>query len=68
VGWEALRVSVGQPALDELCEGLVKRITEGDAAGGLVETIHAAGERLATALPREAGDVNELADALVLMD
>ena len=65
---EAITKHLGQSALDELCAGLVKRIKEGDAAGGLVETIQATGERLAKTLPREAGDVNELADALVLMD
>lgn len=65
---EAITEHLGQGTLDDLCANLVRKLHEGHAAEGLVETIRAAGERLAKALPREAGDVNELADALVLMD
>lgn len=65
---EAITEHLGQGTLDDLCAGLVRKLHEGHAAEGLVETILAAGEHLAKALPREAGDVNELADALVLMD
>ena len=65
---EAITHHLGQGTLDDLCASLVRKLYEGHAAGGLVETILAAGERLAKALPRETGDVNELADALVLMD
>ncbi|MCC6699493.1 MAG: hypothetical protein IT365_27960 [Candidatus Hydrogenedentes bacterium] len=65
---EAITKHLGQGTLDDLCAGLVRKLHEGHAAEGLVETILAAGEHLAKTLPREAGDVNELADALILMD
>jgi uncharacterized membrane protein len=40
----------------------------GNPTEALETVIQSAGEHLTRVLPREAGDVNELADALVLVD
>jgi putative membrane protein len=59
---------LGQAALDELCAMLTSRLREVHPADALCHVIGVAGERLAAALPRTGGDVNELPDALVVLD
>jgi putative membrane protein len=59
---------LGQSALDELCNVLTGRLRELHPADALCQTIRLAGERLASVLPRAADDVNELSDALVILD
>ena len=59
---------LGQEALDELCAGLTASLRSGDITKALCAAVKDAGERLGPVLPREEGDVNELADALVLID
>lgn len=58
---------LGQAQLDELCREFTLRLQVGTPASAICETIHSVGERLAKVLPRSAGDVNELADALVVL-
>lgn len=65
---EAVIERVGQPALDALRDQLTAALGTRSLADALCETIAAATPRLAVALPREAGDVNELPDALVVLD
>jgi putative membrane protein len=65
---EAVVDALGEQALAELRDGLVAGLKGGDVAGAICKTIAAAGERLAGALPRAADDVNELPDAMVLID
>ena len=59
-----------QPAdLDTLCQQLTGSLHEGmPLADALCQTIAAAGRQLAAIAPREASDVNELPDALVILD
>lgn len=59
---------LGQPALDDLCAKFSERLAKGGPVSALCETIEEAGRLLASVLPREAGDVNELPDALVVME
>ena len=60
--------ALGQPVLDDLCTALTAGLAGGDATDALCATIDAAGERLASALPRTEAHMNELADALVTID
>ncbi len=64
----AVTEKLGQPAIDALCRELVEDIRKGDVASALTHSIDKAGKQLESALPRETGDVNELADTLVLID
>lgn len=65
---EAVIERLGQPALDALRDQLTAALATRPLADALCETIAAAAPRLAAALPREAGDINELPDALVVLD
>ena len=60
---------LGQEFLDQLCEQLTQGLRQGESpAQAMCAVIETAGERLAGPLPRAHDDVNELADALVLID
>jgi putative membrane protein len=59
---------LGQPALDELRDHLTSALRTRSLADAICETIAAAAPRLAAVLPRAEGDVNELPDALVVLD
>ena len=59
---------LGQPALDEWCAALTGKLRALHPADALCQTIQLAGEKLAPVLPRAADDVNELSDALVILD
>ena len=59
---------IGQTTLDELRDTLIVALRAGDVTSAFCQTIQAAGQRLAPVLPRQADDVNELPDALVLLD
>jgi putative membrane protein len=59
---------LGQPALDDLCHQLTARLGAMSTTQALCEVIATAGEQLSTAVPRSAADVNELSDALVVLD
>jgi putative membrane protein len=59
---------LGQPALDELCRQLTARLGTMSTTKALCEVIVAASEQLSTAVPRSSADVNELSDALVVLD
>jgi putative membrane protein len=65
---EAVTERLGQPALDALRDQLTAALAAQSLADALCATITAAGPRLAAALPREPGDVNELPDALVVLN
>lgn len=68
LGDEEVTERLGQPALDELCGLLVRGMRDGDPTEALSAAIREAGTQLARALPREGGDRNEIADALVTLD
>jgi len=59
---------LGQPALDELCRELTSQLRHGKPTAAFCTAIASAGARLAAVLPRASDDVNELGDALVLVD
>ncbi|QDS89930.1 hypothetical protein EC9_41320 [Rosistilla ulvae] len=59
---------LGQSFIDGLCEQLTQGLHRGDASEAICSVIAEAGEKLAGPLPRATDDVNELHDALVLID
>ena len=59
---------LGQASLDELCAQLTGAMKRGTACDALCSVIRSVGERLACALPQQTNDVNELPDALVILD
>jgi putative membrane protein len=65
---DAVLEKLGQGAIDELCSELTTRLRRESPTAAFCAAIAAAGQRLAPLLPRAADDVNELGDALVLLD
>jgi len=65
---QAVVDALGQPTLDELCREVTGRLRTTGPTEALCETVRAAGDRLATVLPRAEDDVNELPDSLVTID
>lgn len=59
---------VGQRQIDEICGEFTHRLHEGNPIDALCDTAVSLGQRLAALLPRAEDDVNELADALVVME
>lgn len=59
---------LGQAAIDGLCRQLTAQLHEGTLTNAIVSTITEAGNQLGAAMPRAGDDVNELADALVVID
>ncbi len=57
--------SLGQPAIDELCQSLTQQLHNAGPALALQQIIGTAGAKLSSVLPRAGDDVNELPDALV---
>jgi putative membrane protein len=68
IGDQAVLEKVGQPALDEWCGQLTARLATQTPTEAICGVLVAAGEQLAAALPRAGDDVNELSDALVVLD
>lgn len=65
---QAVRDHLPEGALDDLSSALSTGIQNGDVGDALVAIITELGERLGDVLPRYDDDVNELPDALVLLD
>ena len=59
---------LGQPVLDQLCEQLTSDLRQSHPSVALSRVITSAGEELSEPLPRSDDDLNELQDALVLID
>ena len=59
---------LGQPLLDRLCQQLTDGLRQGNPTDAICAVIAKAGQELSGPLPRDEGDVNELQDALVLID
>ncbi|MCF6311553.1 MAG: hypothetical protein L3J39_03795 [Verrucomicrobiales bacterium] len=59
---------LGQKFLDQLCLQLTTELQQRHPADAMCQVIAEAGRQLSTLLPRAEGDVNELQDALVLID
>jgi len=60
--------AIGQTGVDELCQLLTEKLRAGTPCEALSHAIRGAGQRLATELPRSSNDVNELPDALIIID
>lgn len=60
--------NLGQPFLDRLCQQLTDSLRQGSPTDAICGVIAEAGQQLSGPLPRGEGDVNELQDALVLID
>ena len=60
--------ALGQTFCEDLCQRLTTSLRDEDVAAAICDTIHHAAASLESALPRTAGDVNELPDTLVLLD
>ena len=65
---ETVIEKLGMPAIEALCNHLTAKLHDGELSAALEDTILRAGDQLVRVVPRESGDVNELADALVTMD
>lgn len=68
IGDKTVIEKLSLPAIEELCGELTRSLKSGDITTAICSTVKAAGERLASVLPREAGDVDELPNSLVLID
>jgi putative membrane protein len=59
---------LGQKQIDEICREFTQRLHEGTPIDALCATAVPLGQRLAALLPRSEDDVNELSDALVVIE
>jgi len=65
---DAVVKKTGQAVLDELRDHLTASLRTKSLTDAICGTVAAAGPRLAAARPRAEGDVNELPDALVILE
>ena len=65
---QATLEKLGAPAVQAICDELTSKLKAGDITAALCSTIALAGDKLGAVLPRLADDVNELADALVVIE
>ncbi len=65
---EGIMDKLGQGGLDELCAALSDKLRNLHPADAICQTISAAGEKLAPLLPRAENEVNQVSDALVILD
>ncbi len=65
---QAVLDALGQPALDAICLQLTNELKGSTVSHAMCQAIITTGDKLAAVLPRQSDDVNELADALVVLD
>jgi len=68
LGDKAVLDKLGQTSLDRLCQQLTEGLHQGGSTDAICSVIAEAGRQLSGPLPRAEGEVNELKDALVLID
>ena len=68
LGDQAVVEKLGQGTIDQLCEKLTSELKSTDITTALSQVITEAGTKLSDVLPREEGDINEIADTLILID
>ena len=68
LGDQAVVEKLGQGTIDQLCEKLTSELKSADITTALSQVITEAGTKLSDVLPREEGDINEIADTLILID
>jgi len=59
---------LGALAVERLRDGLIEQLRKGDVIDALCRTVRTAGEELAAVLPSATENVNELSDALVVLE
>ena len=59
---------LGQEQIDAICRDFTQRLHNGTPIEALCDTALSLGQRLAALLPRVDNDINELSDALVVID
>jgi putative membrane protein len=59
---------IGPARIDEICHEFTQRLHTGTPIDALCDTARSLGQQLAPLLPRAQDDVNELADALVVIN
>ncbi len=65
---ESVLQQIGQDQIDAWCAEFTQRLHASNPTQALCETIRSVGQTLSPLLPRAANDVNELPDALLLLD
>ena len=65
---QAILETLGQGAIDELCDELTQALWAGDVTEALCRTLQTAGDKLQAVLPRAEDDANELPDTLLTFD
>jgi putative membrane protein len=65
---QAIIDKLGQAQIDQTCADFTRLLSERTAVDALCETARSLGQRLSGVLPRAPDDVNELSDALVVLD
>lgn len=65
---EGVAVHLSSDSLEEICALVADGLKHGRPADGLSQAVIRAGELLASNLPAEPGDVNEIANRLILID
>ena len=68
LGDQAILDKLGQAFLDQLCRQLTEGLRHGESSDAICSVIAEAGRQLSGPFPRSTGDVNELHDALVVID
>lgn len=68
IGDESVLQAVGQPQLDEWCRSLTRSLSGHPLAEAIAKTIERMGAELKDPLPRADDDVNELSDAVVVLN
>lgn len=65
---EQLEAKLGPERVAQICATLTAKLGEGDVIAAIVAGVEALGERLAEVLPGDAGDANEIVDALITIE
>ena len=65
---EQLEAKLGPERVAQICGTLTVKLGEGDVTAALVAGVEALGEVLAALLPGDAGDANEIVDALITIE
>jgi putative membrane protein len=68
LGDQVILEKLGQPFLDQLCQQLTADLHRGEPINALRGAIEEAGKRLSGPLPRAKETINELPNALILID
>jgi putative membrane protein len=65
---QAVLAKIPQAMVDELCRTITEGLRDGRGAASVCEAVREAGNALAPVLPRAEGDVDELANRVVILD